>query len=53
MDYEKEVLQLGRIWNEIKKSTPEPGAEPAPAPKENDKKNAQSRQASMKPAEAP
>lgn len=23
VDYEKEVLQLGRIWNEIKKSSPE------------------------------
>lgn len=23
VDYEKEVLQLGRIWNEIKKNTPE------------------------------
>ena len=53
VDYEKEVLQLGRIWNEIKKNTPEPGGSPAPVPipKENDKKNAQSRQNSAKTGE--
>ena len=52
VDYEKEVLQLGRIWNEIKKNTPEAPTEPAPAPKENDKRNAQSRQNSAKPVES-
>jgi hypothetical protein len=53
VDYEKEVIQLGRIWNELKKNT----AEPAPArevsrpERENDKAHAQPRHPVPKPVE--
>jgi hypothetical protein len=53
VDYEKEVLQLGRIWNEIKRTTAEPApAREVPLPeRENDRANAQPRQPTSKAVE--